>query len=221
MWSDHLNLVAMLDEWVGPKPAVADGVRNQLTWHEERSRIKEAVDGKLMGHTFLANPYSMWLSRTGLDFESEDQAFSRAVDNQHIEHALFDLMLGQRFKLYRLQGYEEFHTARDLIAEFFADFSDRISPALDTEQLWWDEIGNFQVSFSPWVSAALREDELFLLAFQSWLRDSIKLQKWLETLEEETPLVNNPWSVERFFSESAAIEVLKLAKVGRFEQTAT
>jgi hypothetical protein len=214
MWSTHLSLVGMLDMWVGPKPEVAGHVRSQLTWHEERRKIKEAIDGKLMGLDFPANPYSRWLSRTGLDFESEDPAFGEAIDGQHIEHALFDLMLGERFKLHRLQCHTEFHAARGLIEGFFTEFRDWISPTLDVKRLWWDETQIYQATSSPWVSPALREDGGFLAVFKSWLGDSDRLQTWLERLEAETPLVNNPGDAEHVFSETAAIEVLKLAKVG-------
>jgi hypothetical protein len=213
-WSTHLHSAALLDLWIGPKPVVVDYVRRQLMIVDEKQKIRSSIDRRKRGKGHKRNLYDMWLFYTGLDFENEGPDLTEAIENNDLRQAFFDLVLGQRVKAFQLCPYVEVYAARALIESFILDFDCCMVSPMPIDCLWWDGINANGIPPKPWVSVTLRDDDDFLPILESWHRDSEHLQTWLDSLEAETLLVNNPKEKNRVFSETTAVEVLKWAKVG-------
>lgn len=213
MWAADLYLVSLLDEYVGSKPFVAEHVRQQLLREEEENRIRQAIENRREGRDVINGPYECWLSYSGVNFTNYSPDLADAVAGGHLLHALFDIALGQTVKIQMLNQYTEVHEVRRSIEAFFIKYSDRMSAEADPDELWWDKAYIPQAISRRWISTALKSNESFLSVLESWVSDSGSLQAWLENLEATTPLVNNPESMDRVLSESAAVGIIKSAKV--------
>jgi len=214
-WSTHFYLAALLDVYVGPKPAVVDHVRQQLLQDEERDKILRAIEDRRMGRSHVTGEYTGWLSHSGLDFKKGEPDLTAAIDSNRLLRALFDLMLGRRAKSRQLGHYTEVHDARCLVRSFLVEHGNLMSSMQKIGKVWWDGINPIITPGKPWISTALRENGSFLSVFESWLSSGEHLQHWLDSFEAETVLVNNPEGTNRVFSATVAAEVLKWAKVGR------
>ena len=210
MWSTHTYMASLLDAYAGPTPVVADYVRQQLMTTDEEDEIKGAIFDVFEGETHSASPYFALILRSGLQGSDVD----RVVEPALIE-ALFDLRLGQRLKAFRLNHCTEIHEARALVRHFFDQFFDCISPTINPDDLWWDGIEDSDGTPNQrWISMRLREDVDFFPIFERWLSDGEHLQTWFDDMVAETLIMNNPNCQNPVFSEAAAVEVLRWAKVG-------
>ena len=217
MWSAELHLVTLLDEYVGPKPMVADYVRKQLLREQEENSIRQAIQNRQEGLDDIHSPYDCWLVYSGINFSDNGAKLADTIASGDLLHTLFDLTLGQSVKTNMLSHYTEFHQARCTIRSFFIRFSEDISPEANLDTLWWDMAYVPQTPKKRWVSASLKSHSAFLSVLESWLSDSNDLQAWLDGCEAEGRLVNNPNDPDRVFSELAATEVLRSVKVGRLK----
>lgn len=212
--SPDIYFASLLDEYVGPRPVVANYVRKQLLRGEEDWHITSAILDRQEGGGELNSSYDCWLWYSGIDFAAGGRDLANAIASRDLRNALFDLTLDQGVHARMLSHYTEFHEARRAIEGFLSRFSDWVSPRSSIHGLWWDGALVPQAPDRHWVSTPLRNHSGFLPVLESWLEDSRDLQACLETFAAETPSVNNPGSPSPVFSESAAAEALKLAKVG-------
>ena len=217
MWSGELYLITLLDEYVGPKPMVADYVRKQLLREEEENSIRQAIQNRQEGLDDIHSPYDCWLVYSGIDFLDNGAELADTIASGDLLHTLFDLTLGQSVKTNMLSHYTEFHQARCTIRSFFVRFSEDISPEANLDTLWWDMAYVPRTPNKRWISTSLKSHSAFLSILESWLSDSSDLQAWLDGYEADGRLVNNPNDPDRVFSELAAAEVLRLAKVCRLK----
>lgn len=216
MWSTDFYSVALLDAYVAPTPVVADFVREQLLQEEERREILRAIRDKKERRDSTNTLYDVWLSYAGLDFNRQGPAINDVIKRGLLTRALFDLALGQSVKSFMMSRYTEIHSVRAMFLFFFDKWKDLISPAPDPQRLWWDGVYDGRVPDQRlWLPIELKNDTTFLLVLESWLSDGESLQSWLDSMEAETPLVNNPGDVCQVFSESVAVEIMKWAKVRR------
>lgn len=215
MWSTDLYLVALLDEYVGSKPVVADYVREQLLREDERNAIGRAIDSRREGRADPDGQYDCWLRHSGIDFTDEERDLANAIAGGHLLRALFDLTLGRSIRTRMLNNYTEFREVRRAVRAVFFMAHQTISLP-DLDRLWWDEAYISKTPEKRWISIPLKSHSAFLPILESWLKDSEYLQTWLTNYEAETPIVNNPRSTveKRAFSGSTAVELLKFVKVG-------
>ena len=212
-YSAELQLVALLDLWIAPKPVVSELVRKQLLSDGEEEIIRTAISARMVGYASLDGLYAAWLSHSGIDFEHKPRSLISTIRRGELQRALFDLMLGQRVKSFKLNKYTEVHTLRSLIQGFVESLSSELCPSSIGRTFWWDGICPLRTSHHPWISKELGQEADFVPLFESWLDDSKTLQNWLETLELETPMVNNPDDYFRVFSHTNAVEIMGWAKV--------
>ena len=59
----------------------------------------------------------------------------------------------------------------------------------------------------------MKEHPGFYDVFDGWLKDSSRLQAWLEAYEKNTEAANNPEDTGRVLPESVAVKALELAEV--------
>lgn len=192
---------------------MSNGVRNQLLTSSEADKILVAMERRAKGKEELKDKYGRWLSYSGIEPKSLEPTLDGKDGGRCLLFALFDLGLGQHYKLHALSCYTEIHTVREMVAAFFLRHGKIMSSRPDPDQLWWDGIGFDQTPHKPWTSAELKKDKHFLPLLQCWLEDGKHLQTWLSNFEKTTIIVNNPDSEERVFSRSVAIEVSRWAEV--------
>ena len=200
--------MVLLDGYVGPKPITGSFVREQLLSEKEVEEIREAIKDRVEEAGFTYGLYRTWLNRSGLDFENQPETLRDLVQEGVLQRSLFDLMLGPRVKSFQLAGYSEVHQFRELIGDLIKERGGQ------STGLWWDGIDKTSTGHHPWVSTELRQDPNFILIVESWLRDTEELQGWMDHLEANTPMVNNPRSPNRVFSWKSASDVLEFGKVG-------
>jgi len=200
----ELYLLVLLDEYLGPKPVVAEQVRTQLLQDSEEEKVRQAVEDRVKGGVPCDGLYSAWLSYSALDFSDPPPALVSAVNEGTLQRALFDLMLGQRVKSFKLNYYSEVHMVRSWIKDFFSKQCVYMRPMPDTEKLWWDGINPLRTSHSGWVSGELKEKGSLFSVLERWIGDSDHLQQQLSTFEATTLVVNNPMDENRVFSQTTA-----------------
>lgn len=209
VWSDSLHLVVLLENYVTPKPAVAGYVRRQLLQDEETVKILQALKNERREKSRDDSVYGALLWFSGLEIDARLDLNGDAESNPFV-CALFDLTLGQRVRSFQLSCYSEFHSARAAVESFFHRWDRLMSPG---DVVWWDGVYGHRPDPQDWISARLGRSSVFLAIFESWIADSQSLQTWLESFEATTPVVNNPDGESRVFSEEAAIQILRFAKV--------
>lgn len=200
----ELYLLALLDAYVGPKPVVAEQARMQLLQDSEEEMVRKAIEDSAKGKVLYDGLYSAWLSYSALDFSDPPPALVSAVNEGTLQRALFDLMLGQRVKSFKLNRYSEVHIVRNWIKDFFTRQCVHMRPMPDREKLWWDGINSYQTSHSRWVSVELKEKGSLFSVLERWISDSDHLQQQLSTFEATTLVVNNPMDENRVFSQTIA-----------------
>jgi hypothetical protein len=210
-WSGDLYLVALLDSYVGSKPVVAENVRRQLLRNEEEERVLQAVEDRAKGRPDVGDLYGAWTSYTALDFRNPSPALVRAVTNGILPRALFDLMLGQRVKTFKLNRFSEVHTVRNWIVSFFRLWCLEMHPIPDTTKLWWDGMDCSGSTHRCWVSREMNEDGDLFRVVECWLDDSNFLQSQLDNFEALVRLANN--QEECVLSKSDAVVFLRWMKV--------
>lgn len=198
----------LLDGYVGPAPVTAGFVREQLLSEEQAEEIREAIKDRVNDPGFTYGLYRTWLNRSGLDFENQPETLRDLIQEGVLQTSLFDLMLGPRVKSFQLARYSEVYQFRELIGDLIKERGGQ------STGLWWDGIDQTFTGHHPWVSTELRQDPNFILIAESWLRDAKELQGWMDHLEANTPMVNNPQSPNRVFSWKRALDVLEFGKVG-------
>jgi hypothetical protein len=201
--SFDLNLLALLDAYVGPTPVTSMLVRGQLLDEDGAEEVREAIKARIRGEEESPGLYSMWLNHSGLDFRNKALAIRDLVQEGVLQSYLFELKLGPRVKSFQLGHYSEVHEFRELFGEF-----------VGADKLWWDGINPTPTGHRPWVSMELRGDPSFLQIMESWLKDTGELQRWLDEFETRTSTVNNPGSENPVFSYKLAVEILNFGKVG-------
>lgn len=206
-------MVALLDAYISPKPVVAEHVRRQLLQDCEEEAVRRAIENAAKGNAIHDGLYSTWLSYSTLDFYRPSPALVSAVNEGTLQRALFDLMLGQRVKLFRLNYYSEVHTVRAWIKDFFQKRLLCMRPMPDTEKLWWDGVNPCRTSHSCWVSSKLKGQASFFSVLERWISDSDHLQRQLSSFEATTLLVNNPRDEGRVFSKTTAAVTMTWMKV--------
>lgn len=210
--STDFYLLVLLDAYVGPTPSTADFVRKELLCDEQLEDIRSSIYDRIGRPGYTNGLYRAWLNHSGLDFENKSSTLIRFIEKGILQHALFDLMLGRRVKSLQLGYYSEVHQLRNLVGELVGECSDSLG-GIQLNKLWWDGIDPLSTAHRPWVSPELRRDPGFIQILESWLSDSEWLQKWLDDFEAEAPVVNDPSSPDRIFSEKVATIVLGFAMV--------
>lgn len=214
MWSSYIHTVALLHEYIAPKPKVAGFVRNQLVQDKEDGEISTAICRKRDGREDPGSIYSYWLSCSGFDFDSKNPDLQVVLGSKVLNKSLFDLMLGHRIKIFHLWNYSEAHWVRNVLDDFCRTWSKMMSPEPDLTNLWWDRFYLHISLHQRWLTTRLREDEDFPSIFKSWEEDSNHLQASMDAFEEKTLLVNNPDGDDRVLSEAVAIKALEWFQVG-------
>lgn len=212
-FATEFNLVALLDNYVSPKPVVVELVRKQLLVEDEEQDVRQAIWNQIENRPLVQDEYRIWLSYSGIDFQSKSQGLVSIIKNSTLHRALFDLKLGHRVKSLQLGRYSEVHDARSIIESFFSEFKKLVRP-VESSGLWWDGIDRTRTPPSPWTPEQLKLDPAFLVLLEIWIRDSIHLQESLDYLEWETRIVNNPHHFNQpVFSEAIAATFIEFMKV--------
>ena len=210
--SKELYLVALLDEYIGPTPVMAEFVRAQLLSEVQMERIREAVEDKVKGESNFEGPYQTLLEHSGFCVMKNPSHAVSVIERGIIHNALFDLMTARRVKLLQTKGYSDVHEARALIKLFFVKNQEFLEDA-NLDRLWWDEAESIETDHKPWTHEELRQNPKFVLVVESWLKDSELLQTFLDRFEGDTPVVNNPRSENRVFSHEIAVHTIAFSEV--------
>jgi hypothetical protein len=191
---------------------VPDFVRDQLFTDDQKDEMTVSLRQIMKLWRTISTPFDAFVNYTGLDWADNDRVCDVLVK---LREGMFDLMLGDRTRRVLLNQYEEVHVIRERFEDFISARESYLEPRCTDVSLWWD---TFDVDSSPrkqWVSKGLAGDGDFLDLVVGWLEDEKKLQDWLNDYEEKATLANNPaQESERVFSETAAIEIMRFAKVG-------
>ena len=122
--------------------------------------------------------YTIFLSRSGLDFETKPEALVEVVNSGDLQWVMFDLTLGQHIKWFQFNQYKEVHQVQGAIKSFFNNLGESVVSVSDDHELWW-------------ISEKLKASEWFVNLVESWLNNSESLQCCMDSFESKTWTCHN------------------------------
>ena len=209
--SPQFYVVALLHEYLAQDVYVADFVRDQLITNDQKDEITKTFRKIPKRWRDLETDYDKLLNFSALDWYNENE-----VENSfpRIRRAMFDLMLGDETRRIHLNRYEEVHTIRTIIHQFYTSQGELLHPRCEQGTLWWDEIKVDTTPRKHWVSPELAKDKSLGQLVRSWSCDNYWLQQWLRGYERAGMLKNNRLEQDvGVFSESSAVAIMDFAKV--------
>ena len=209
--SPQFYVAALLHKYLAQHVYVADFVRDQLLTNEQKDEVTEAFRKIKKPWRDLETDYDRLLNFSALDWYDENE-----VENSfpRVRRAIFDLMLGDETRRIQLNRYQEVHTIRTIVHEFYVSQGDFLNPRCDQGTLWWDEINAGTAPRKHWVSPELAKDRSLGELVHSWSDDSYWLQQWLRGYEWAGILKNNRLEQDiGVFSETSAVAIMDFAKV--------
>ena len=202
-----------MDLYLAPNPAIVELVRKQLLRDEEEARVCEAIRARVQGKPITGDRHSALLSHSGLNFEKLTPALLHAFNARIIHRALFDLQLGHAVKSTTVNQYTEVREARLAITEFICWQYESV-PVSTLLGIWWDRTSDSETHSRSWVPRAVKNEPDFVALAEMWLEDSDSVQRWLDSFESTTAVVNNPTGRGHpVFSEFVAVAIVKFAEV--------